>query len=372
MRKSLGREIAIVSAPLVLVGGLLGWNAWRNRLRTPQIALKVTTQQLGLPPTKDSVFRADFFMPRFGTRFDWTADVEGGPQAGYKFGWNEQIVAQTPRGPLVVWNRSAPIGVWDNRVASNALSGNGVWKTDATRAETQSNGVHSIVSVSIEPNHARFQWEHTIEQYIWPADTQSLEWRGEIVVIPDGNHTLWHSPQNSATLRNWASVGGAAHWKRTIPLKVDSRQLQPVLLLKQKHPRQPHSKIKEQMDINVLTASSNWRTFRRLVAFDGKTRRTLWTNLDKKANIYLIASGTTFGDRSGNLLAFDIGKIPPSWGEVTFLCDTVFNVYQPANPPRQGSEALSAQNLMKFEQQMRGYRVSNRLILRADKTKAPR
>ena len=365
MRKSFWREMALVSAPLLIVGSLWGWSAWQKRRRTPKIELTVRVLE------NTSSLADNFYSVDFGQRLQWEASLKGGPQAGYRLGWNEQLVAQTARGPIVVWRLDQPGGVWDTQIKFDASTRKGAWKNNASSAAQGSGGGISQFYSGAGLNSASVSGTH-LWQEIWPADTKSVEWRAEFVAIPSNSDELWYSPVAAANLQDWAKIKGAVTWKRTIPLKIPPRQLSPVLLLKQQ--TQPNSELfKNYITVTVLPYQGNSRSFRRLVAFDGKIRRVLWTSAEQDNNRhYYVGGGSGFSNRRGDILSFDLGIVPASWGEVVFLCDTVFT-FDPNAPAMVLTRPGPNQNaLAQFEKRWSGYRASDRLVLRADKQKAPR
>lgn len=369
MKKSLWREMAFISAPLLIVASLWGWSAWQKRRRTPQITLNVRVVENSSPSGNN------FYLQDFGQRLRWEASLQGGPQDCYRLGWNEQLVAQTARGPIVVWQRDQPNGIWRTQTKSGAPTRTGAWQDYAYNiSQGNGKGISDFYS-GAGLNSAFVSGTHSWNE-IWPADTKRVELRAEFVAIPSNSDQLWYSPVPAADLREWAKIKGAASWKRTISLKIEPRQLRPVLLLKQQ--TQPVAKspwLKDYVDVTVIPYQGNSRSFRRLVAFDGKTRRILWTSAEQDSNRhYYVGGGSNSGGfkRPSDLFTFDLGIVPASWGEVTFLCDTVFT-FDPNAPAMVPTRIGPDQNaLAQFEKRWRGFRFSNRLILRADKQKAPR
>ena len=368
MKRNFWREMALLSAPLLIVGSLWGWSAWQKRRRTPTVTMTVSVAQDAsvLGETLSS------YAPQFGHQLTWNVKLAGGPRNNYRLGWNEQLVARTSRGPVIVWKRDQPTGLWQTQTRDGAPRLKGKWRTDAQIADEISGTYASNFSAGAGLNSA---WMNGINLWRepWPADTQSVEWRAQFVAIPSDSDQLWYSPVPAATLREWAKIEGAATWKRAISLKIKPRNFAPVLLWKQKtSPLSLYTK--GYVDVGVRTHFGNWRTLRRLTGFNGKMRRTLWTSADKGGNLYYRGGGSSSGTRlmrQGDIYTFDMGEIPPAWGEVTFLCDTVF-VFDPQAPVRAWSNLqLDPNALTQFEKRWNGYRASDRLVLRADK-KAPR
>ena len=345
--RPLWREMALISLPLVFIGGLLGWGEWQKRFRTPTIALSVQLDKIWPPkahvptPIKGFGIRENEKMG-----FGWTAHLSGGPQSGYRFGWNERIIAKTPRGPIVVWKQNAPPKAW----LTNAVSGSFA-TTDIKSTFSSSQGINLFI-------HAH---RYAIDQTTLPVDTQTLEWRGEIAAIPSNDADLWQSPLSHEMLENWGQTQGAAKWQQTLTRPYNARRYGPVVLQKQE-PIRGNDKTKT--SVRVLSRPQNRRTFQSVVAFDGTKRRTLWTQTQGSTGLCHSSSNEIGYGGNKVLFSFDIRSIPIQWGQIIFLCDTVFDTNKRAPTLSFSDDRLDERALDAFERKTGGYRVSRRLILR--------
>ena len=354
-KRSLARELALLCAPLLIVGGLFGWSAWQKRGRTPQIEMTVrstvptlqerNSQRLPLP-----------FTPDFKSKFRWDATLQGGPLSNYRFGWNEKIVAETSRGRVTIWQlKNAPKG----------------WQTDAVSGYNNGNVTEMRFTASHSSNNFATHFrEYEVDENAIPIDTQTLRWQGEMVAIPSDEADVWHQPVNASTLQRWAEISGAAKWEGALDLLYDANISGPVLLRQEKRTEADPSSINE-LEIQILLRQINRRSFRRLIAFDGTARRVLWTDGDEwNGHRYWTSWGTTGAPgRDGETLAFDVGKVPNAWGEVVFLDDVVFDIAGRGAVVATGKGEWVSQDLLDvFEQQTGGYRVKQRLVLRPRET----
>ncbi|HEX8834447.1 MAG TPA: hypothetical protein VF719_09615, partial [Abditibacteriaceae bacterium] len=192
MKTRLGREILLLCAPVALfLGGLAGWSAWQTRWRTPRVALSVKLQKpeplhkLGIP-----------YHPDETLRFGWIAILKGGPKSGYRFGWNEQIVAVSRLNKrTVVSNLSAPPPGWTTSAKSSFYSFGGAQVSSASA----SGPYRGVLACRLGFNLATL-----------PLDTKKLEWKGEMVTIPFDTGPIWQEPMTPAALQEWRQLPGAA------------------------------------------------------------------------------------------------------------------------------------------------------------------
>lgn len=350
-KQNFAREFALVCAPIFIIGGLFGWSAWQKRDRTPQIKLTVRT----MAPTLKERRREQLplpFSPDSTLRFRWDATLQGGPLSNYHFGWNERITALTPRGSLVVW-----------QIKNQTKN----WQIDAVNGTV--NGIATKLRFSAghnKNNLATHFHEYEIDENALPLDTRKLQWQDEIVAIPSDDANVWHQPCDAGLLRQWAKMPGAAHWKDTLDLPYSDAISGPVLMRSQKS-EEPNPGSVNEIKIEILLRQLNRRSFGRLVAFDGTNRRILWTSIDEwNGHKYWRSWGSTGAPgRDGQTLAFDIGNVPATWGEIVFLNDVVFDVAgRGAIIGGTRDEWLSEKALLAFEKQTGGFRVKRRLVLR--------
>ncbi|HEX9998719.1 MAG TPA: hypothetical protein VGB45_16410 [Abditibacterium sp.] len=341
MKGHLGRELLLLSAPIVIIGGLFGWNTWQTRFRTPSIALSVQLQKP--EPVRDLEMP---FTPDETLHFGWKADVKGGPKSNYRFGWNEQIIATSRFAKrTVVWKlNSAPPG-WQTSGVGGYFSSGGA-QVQFSSAQGLNRYIHSR-RLSLNTTN------------ILPLDTQKLEWRGEMVAVPSDEAQIWQSPLPSAELAKWRKIPGSVSWKGVLSLGQNSPTFDPVLLRSQK----AHNS-KSGVEVEILSKRVNRRSLRRLVTFDGKTRRELWTDKDR-FNSYCSGWGSGgYSKRDGEHLYFEIGAIPAAWGEVSLECETVFDIHKRAPTASTDTTKLGEKELLDWEKKFNGWRVSRRHVLR--------
>jgi hypothetical protein len=344
MKARLGREVLLLCAPLLLVGGVFAWSQWQKRGRTPRVKMAIRGQDAG--PAPDSGFGSS---PDETLRFNWSADLSGGPKSSYRFGWNEQIVATTRSGKVVVWRLNAlPRG----------------WMTNAVGGTHSSGGVSLQFNSFLGLNRCIHDRQLDFDGTTLPLDTQKLEWRGEMVAIPSDDGEVWQSPLSSSALQGWRHMKGEAHWTGTFPLRLGSLIANPVVMRAQKS-REPVPSSKNEIEVEMLFRKSNRRVSRRLVAFDGSKRRVLWTEKDPSTFFRRSIGSGGYSAREGETLGFDVGAVPQSWGEVALECDTVFDTSNRA-PTASGEESrIGERELAQFQQRTGGLRVSRRLVLRS-------
>ncbi len=345
MKARFGREMLLLCAPIALfAAGIFGWSAWQKRERTPRIAISVQLQ-------KPQPFRdlGNAFGPDETLRFEWSADLKGGPKSNYRFGWNERIVAISPlHKRTVVWSLSAPPPAWTTDAVSGSYSFGGA-QVEANSASALNRCVHT----------RRFEFDITT----LPLDTKRLEWRGEMVAIPFDSGEIYQTPMTPAALQKWRQIPGAASWKGTLPLSFDSSALNPVLIRSGKA-SEPMANAKNEIEVEILSRKGNRRAAHRLVAFDGRTRRVLWSDKDRH-NAYCPSIGLGgYPSRDGEIWNFEIGNIPAAWGEIAFECDTVFDIHRRAKTVSEYKTQITPEELAQFERQTSGFRVSRRHVLR--------
>ncbi|RYX86208.1 hypothetical protein EON83_03020 [bacterium] len=346
--RSLARELTLLCLPVVLIGGLFGWDRWQKRFRTPTIALSVQLDKVWPPKNHVPTPIKGYGMSeneRIG--FGWTAKLSGGPKAGYRLGWNESIIAHTPRGPIVAWQQDTTSKIWN----SNLIEG-----------EVSTGTTKSRVATFQGNNKATHSHRYAIDQTTFPVDTQSLEWQSETVVIPIDDYGLYPRPLPRGELEGWAQMDGAATWKRTIPLPYNAQQYGPVML--QLQPPIWGSD-KTLIQVRVMSRLENRRECMRVVAMQGSQQRTLWTYSPIEFGICRSISHSLGYGGAKSLFTFDIRKVPTEWGQIVFLCDTVFDTSNRASKVNLPSKAfLSEPALAAFEKKVTGYRVSRSLVLR--------
>ena len=351
MKSRLGREILLLCAPIAILGAVFVWNTWQKRFRTPRIALSMRFDPTELPQKRKMPFSPDEKL-----RFAWSASLKGGPKSNYRFGWNEQIIATQFSGKrTIVWNWSASRPDWRLR------SG---WETNTIAATIGFGGAEMQISTGQGLNQRAHHRRYEFDAKTLPLDTRQLEWRGEIVAIPSDDAQIWQSPMSSKQLEAWRAVPGAASWKGSRLLARDAAIFDPVLIRSQKS-TEPSPDSKSQIDVEILSKRVNRRASRRLVTFDGKTRRVLWTDKDR-INIYCRSYGISSYPqlRNTRILGFDVGAIPTAWGEVALECETVFDLHKRAPVVPDFDANLSEKELLKWEKQFQGWRVSQRYVLR--------
>lgn len=339
-QRSLWREMMLISVPLALIGGVFGWGEWQKRFRTPTIALSI---QLDTPKAITIGYSGYYGFEQ--SLFGWTAELKGGPRSGYHFGWNERVVAKTPRGPVVVWQLDALPNSW------------------SLKGEQGSFGSFTSVSgnfFSYQGLNRAVQGRHyKLDQRMLPIDTQSLAWHGEIAAIPADNAEVWQAPLPHDMLERWSRMAGAALWQKTVALPFNQQISGPVIARQKKS--------NGRTEVEILSRQGNKRAFRRLIAFDGTKRRVLWTDDESSTGYcYSVGNGSASVARDGESFSFEIGRVPASWGEVVFLSDTVYDINKRAQTISSFflNNKLKERELAAFEKQTGGYRVSRRLVLR--------
>lgn len=353
------RELVLVGAPLLIVGGVLGWAHWIKRLRTPQVGLAVQFHKSQEADT------SKFWENPNGTiKFDWKADLKGGPLSGYRFGWNERLVARTTRGAFVVWELKAPPKMWQTDAVAGSSIESSVWKVSPQGGAYTTTEVNGTFSSDQSLNQCSHLKRYEIREDTLPVDTQSVEWQGEMAAIPADDADIWQSPLSSRRLRGWSSLEGMAAWRGTVRLPYSPQKSSP-LLLRSWGVLDPPPKGRKMTQVEVWSRMGNKRAFQRLVAFDGKTRRVLWRGGDMfNKYLALVAGPSGYKPAERVTVSFDLNRVPVSWGEVSFVCDVVWDLS--GRPYSFGASNMesSEEVLGTFQKKSGGYRVSRRLVLR--------
>lgn len=322
MKRLPAREMILLCAPILLSAG--AFFILRRAPKDPnaKIALSLTS----LPSTLNTKRNA-------GIAFAWQAKAVGGPKYGYRFGYRQQIVAVTTKGETVVF--AEPRG---NLVVNSSSMG----------SSNQTPGKDASIS-----RDTRVDDEHV------PLTTKRLEWRGEIVAVPLEEGVI-SAPAVAAQLQKWATMTGAARVVKTFPIAFDARKnaikeclLEPV--------NTTNASKGSDTCITTEVRRAARRVCRRLVAFDGKTKRVLWDDNAGGRNSYWQSSQSTgsMGWERENVL-FRLRDVPREWGEIVWLYDVVFVDGKPDHDNQNASlgtiDALERAG---------GLRLSRRLVVRA-------
>lgn len=339
MKYPITREVLLLCLPVLLVGSGFGWIKWQERFRTDRISLDVSFQTQ-LPK----------YIPEFSTdppNFTWNTELRGGPKSNYHLGWNEKIIAITPRGKTTVWKHN------------KALSG---WNVRAVGGSENQGGVETFISTGSGLNRLECLRRSEIDLNILPLDTQQLEWQVEVAAIPSDDSEIWHSPQSSSTLETWRNIRGSGYLKKSFAIAFDPKTQGPIKIDMTRSKQH-----KSYVEISVSAREGIKRNFRRLVASDGKTRRTLWTDSDR-LNKFCTSFGTS-GKKFYKVetFGFDLTKAPASWGEITFVYDTVYDINKRTFPLAfRNDEWVNEKELEAFEKRTGGMRLSKRIVVRPE------
>lgn len=245
-----------------------------------------------------------------GNQIVFARDIKASnsPQEGINIRYDERVVAKGHGHTQVIFGTApSPTPPYLSSWFQNG--GGGGW----SRASTNS--------------ISRLQGE-TIELPVW---TTQLEWQGEVAAAPRENGGD-SRPAPSATIQALGQLRGAAYMKKKLPIPVSSQAVDPI----QKFQLEPLGSANVSSDVKSLHIdtcvrfefkNSKSRIFRQLVAFDGKTRRILWSEGADFSNPYGYSENIHTSSnypKASDALLLRLRKVPTSWGKVTLFFNIAF------------------------------------------------
>lgn len=294
MKRFHAREFVFLCAPIALIGAGILVSRAINPPRDPNAKIVLSL-------TRDA---NSFTMPK-QLGFAWKARASGGPKDDYRFGFAQKLVASGRGQSQLLWSDVAPLKA--------ALTGVNTGVSSLTGADFQEIGQNGSLSYDDLP--------------VW---TQKLEWQGEVVAVPQNSGTpgqKWGAV-SPAKLKQWAQEKGAARVVKTFEIPLDAGKIQPIQKCVLEPVNASNAAKGADTCVTVSWRDARRKIFRRLVAFDGKTRRVLWSDPDGKELQKRIWQGEQVSG-GGSLwqinTLFQLRKVPASWGEISFLLDAVFD-----------------------------------------------
>lgn len=284
------REIALVCAPILLIGGAFLIPSLLHPPKDPDAIIALSVVQ------KPSAMG---FRPNYpSANFKWEATATGGPDYGYRFGYHQQVVALSEQGETIIYS-APPI----KNLSTNAATIGGAGYTPGQQAN---------MSQDIQ-----------IDGTSIPVTTKRLEWRGEIVAAPKKEGST-SAPASTAQLQQWSQIKGAARVVKTFPIAFDAAKYAvPQFGIE---PVNPSNASHGSDTCVVVRLRDEARTIcRRLVAFDGQKHRVLWDDNSDGFNRYWQGreGDMAIGFRQ-DIHLFRLKDVPLAWGEITFWEDVVF------------------------------------------------
>lgn len=290
MKPFLPREFWLMCAPIALFGA----GIYVLRATNPPLPPLDPNAKIQLKVEHDTDYPAK--STGGNLIFAWQAVAQGGPTRDWRFGSAQSLVALGRGKTELLYREPRPI-------------------TNARVGASSSMGIINEVGGSL-----------SLPYDAVPIWTQKLEWRGDVVALPNsGTPGPRHSWATPATLQQWATIKGATRVTKTIAVNFDPQRLR--LISELKLDKVNPANVKLGADICVTTIARNLKrhSFARLIAFDGHTRRDLWSYEKDPHDLWVSQQGTSMTETDWSYLLFKLRDVPASWGEITYLVDPAFD-----------------------------------------------
>lgn len=259
MKRFFAREMLWLCAPILFLAVGVGVSRVLYPPKDPNAKIQL---KLSFPPP-----RKDSLSHQQRLHFSRKVEATGGPKYGYNLSYNEQIVAVSRGGETLLWSVPPVRGTKNN--VSTVFGGGytpGVKSVDFVDFSIAASGV--------------------------PLDTQKIEWRGDFVAQPREEGSV-SAAATTTQLDEWAQTRGAARSRKTVSLPFDAnKNAIPVCELQPLDAANAASGADVCVSLEIRGGGS-FRAQRRLVAFDGKTRRVLWHDYSRGDNPYWSGQKTT-------------------------------------------------------------------------------
>lgn len=315
-------------APILLIGAIWLVPRLRHPSKDPNAVISLTVE------SKPSIQKNNPQHPTLN--FAWEATATGGPEYGYRIGFREKIVAITPSRRFVVYSNPP--------IFFSSLGGGSTGSSNSSFNPGQSAITQHNLSMVADkvPLGAQLQWE------------------GEIVAVPRREADYVVDYASAAQIAQWSRIKGAAHVKKTFVIPYETNQ-NAVWKFSQEPVNATNAAQGVDTCIAVEARDLKRRVYPRLVAFDGKTRRVLWDYNESGRNSYWKGILSEWRQPiKRDVFLFQLAKVPASWGEITFLWDTVYS----DQLPETGEEYVDLGTIEKWKK-AGGIGFSKRVVLRA-------
>ena len=233
--------------------------------------------------------------------FGWNAEAKGGPQDEIQLLYTQKLVALGDGRSQILLASPAT-----SNAAGISVNSGGGGAGPAFQSKSQNLGV---------PYQALPIW------------TQRVEWRGDFIAVP-----LAPGVKNvlgvgaPAAVPMLARIKGAARLSQTFALRFDAEDLASLQALTMGKVSPTIAGYGADTCVRTRFRTVQCRVYTRLVAFDGKTKRQLWSNLHKIDNHYWITGESETGPYlSRDSDFFKLRDVPVQWGELIYIVDAAFN-----------------------------------------------
>ncbi len=297
MKRFSAREFLWLCAPVALVGA--GF-VIVQLLHPPRDADAVITLDVTSVPNPKQLY-VNSSIPGFS--FGWEANAQGGPQDDIQLLYSQKLVALGHGRSQVVYQ--------EPRLAT-APNVNGFSASSSDDYGSAQRGTQQNMGMLYE------------NLPIW---TQQLEWRGDFVALPQKpGANAASGVGNPATFPTLARLKGAARATENFPVAFDATKAAPLQALKLEKVSPMIASYGADTGVTTRLRTSQNRVFARLIAFDGKTERQLWSNLNKNDDHYWITGQTETSPYTWSTSDFlKLRDVPAQWGELTYIVDAAFN-----------------------------------------------
>ncbi len=297
MKRFSPREFLFLCAPILLVGA--GFVAVRllHPPRDPDAVIALNVTRDPNPPDLSTPLEPEL-------SFGWDAAAKGGPQDEIQLLYSQKLVAQGDNRSQILFQE--PASPTAPNVAGVSVNSGGGGAGPAFQSKSQNMDI---------PYQALPIW------------TKRVECRGDFVAVPLApgakNNLGVGIPSTFATL---ARIKGAARVGKTFPVRFDAEKLAPLQALELETLSPTNALYGADTCVTTQLRSVQRRIFARLVAFDGKTKRQLWSNLreyDEKYRITAQTGGSSYLYRDSQF--FKLRDVPAQWSELIYIVDAAFN-----------------------------------------------
>lgn len=317
------REFVLLSAPTALIV-LAGVGSYVRQQRSLTSKISLT---LGLDKSRSVSLGKD------QVSFAWEGRASRKWEGYYRVGYDERIVGFGPRGEQTLY-------------LNPTTAKGGDW----LRFSTTTSDFGPIVFGG--------RLQAPLESI--PIGINRLEWRGVVVALTNQGETLIE-PVEKTNLDSWSRLPGAVTIRKTIPIKVPTGALEPIQECKLEKVNPSNAALGADTCITTRWRDNQRKYYVRLVAFDGKTHRTLPIEpSDSDASYYVTQEQGSIGSIWYSHLLLKLRDVPASWGTLTFLVDVVYD----PSPTGTHGDACDASTIKKLKKQ--GWlHFSRRLTVRA-------
>ena len=290
------REFLFLCAPVAVVGGGFTVLQVLHPPRDPDAVITLT-----LVKVSNSTDLSTPLNPK--VNFGWKANAKGGPQNDIQLLYAQKLIAWGDGRSQVIYQQPASLTAPRFNISLGSVSDNA---GEAQRDMGETKGV---------PYESLPIW------------TRRLEWRGDFVALPQ--EIGKNAPSGvgiPATFPTLARFKGAARVSKTFPVAFDAEKVAPLQVLELETVSPTNAGYGADVCVKTRLRTVQSRVSARIVAFDGKTTRQLWSNLHRTDNHYWITGETRTGSYVSSYSDFlKLRDVPAQWGELDYIVDAAFN-----------------------------------------------